>query len=87
MNTTCSSHSTMIELSSRASWEITGLRQKYPRWIGLGIQVDWLSPISLCLTTSFDLGTLLTQKSTHWNPRASVRQAPESQPSVPVNLT
>jgi len=62
MNTTRSSHSTMIELSSRASWEITGLRQKYPRWIGLGIQVDWLSPISLCLTTSFDLGTLLTQK-------------------------
>ena len=30
---------------------------------------------------------VLTQKSTHWNPRASVRQAPESQPSVPVNLT
>ena len=30
---------------------------------------------------------LLTQKSTHWNPRASVRQAPKSQPSVPVNLT
>ena len=27
------------------------------------------------------------KKSTHWNPRASVRQAPESQPSVPVNLT
>ena len=47
MNTTRSSHSTMIELSSRASWEITGLRQKYPRWIGLGIQIDWLSPISL----------------------------------------
>ena len=30
---------------------------------------------------------LLTQKLTHWNPRASVRQTPESQPSVPVNLT
>ena len=30
---------------------------------------------------------LLTQKSTHWNPRASIRQAPKSQPSVPVNLT
>ena len=30
---------------------------------------------------------LLTQKSTHWNPRASVCQAPESHPSVPVNLT
>jgi len=32
-------------------------------------------------------GILLTEKSTHWNPRASVRQAPESQPSVLVNLT
>ena len=30
---------------------------------------------------------LLTQKSTHWNPRASVRRVTESQPSVPVNLT
>jgi len=30
---------------------------------------------------------VLTQKSTHWNPRASVRQARKSQPSVPVNLT
>jgi len=30
---------------------------------------------------------VLTQKSTHWNPRASVHQAPKSQPSVPDNLT
>ena len=30
---------------------------------------------------------VLMQKSTHWNPRASVRQARKSQPSVPVNLT
>ena len=30
---------------------------------------------------------VLTQKSTHWNPRASVRRVTESQPSVPVNLT
>jgi len=29
---------------------------------------------------------VLTQKSTHWNPRARVRQASESQPSVPDNL-
>ena len=29
---------------------------------------------------------LLMQKSTHWNPRASVRRVTESQPSVPVNL-
>ena len=32
-------------------------------------------------------GKVLMQKSTHWNPRASVSQASESQPSVPVNLT
>ena len=32
-------------------------------------------------------GKVLTQKSTHWNPRASVRRVTESQPSVPVNLT
>ena len=30
---------------------------------------------------------LLTQKSTRWNPRASVHRVTESQPSVPVNLT
>ena len=32
-------------------------------------------------------GKVLTQKSTHWNPRAGVRRVTESQPSVPVNLT
>ena len=35
----------------------------------------------------FHARLLLTQKSTHWNPRASVRQAWKSQPSVQVNLT
>jgi len=30
---------------------------------------------------------VLTQKSTQWNLRASVHQASENQPSVPVNLT
>ena len=30
---------------------------------------------------------VLTQTSTHWNPRASVHRVAESQPSVPVNLT
>ena len=29
---------------------------------------------------------VLTQKSTHWNPRASVRRVTENQSSVPVNL-
>jgi len=41
----------------------------------------------LDLLVSFHFTELLTQKATHWNPRASVCQAPESQPSVPVNLT
>ena len=32
------------------------------------------------------LRILLTPKSTHWNPRASVRQVTESQPSVPKDV-
>jgi len=30
---------------------------------------------------------VLTQKSTNWNPGASVRRVTENQPSVPVSLT
>jgi len=35
----------------------------------------------------FCILVLLMQISSHWNPRASVRQVMESRPSVPVNLT
>ena len=30
---------------------------------------------------------MLMQKSTHWNPRANVRQSSKNRPSVPANLT
>ena len=49
------------------------------------------SEIWVMMTMAFHIVTgemvVLTQKSTHWNPRASVRRVMESQPSVPVNLT
>ena len=49
------------------------------------------SEIWVMMTMAFHIVTgemvVLTQKSIHWNPRASVRRVMESQPSVPVNLT
>ena len=55
--------------------------------VSLSISLSLMKTGMLLLMLEEGVLQLLKQKSTHWNPRASVRQARKSQPSVPINLT
>ena len=58
---------------------------KFTKWI----EVKPVTTTIVAKAAKFieEISHLLMQKSTHWNPRASVCRVTESQPSVPVNLT
>jgi hypothetical protein len=94
----CTNHGHMrVSYPHHSRCELACGISKDGRLLALTLIVWWMislgscsrySPIAMVEVSSHAFILLvLTQKSTHWNPRASVCQEPKSQPSVPVSFT